>query len=159
MESLSAVPVTEVPASVALCARVKNMQNAITRPNFTRSNTHSWRHRAGPRLRPVIGLYTFCVSLQNFAQSTKSKETYTTVRFSFRKDTLLAAPDMRPVIGFYILCASSQNLCQVTENKETYTTVRLSHAAEPAADWLMRRRPTQVLGITCCRAFVFQCGL
>ena len=52
-------------------------------------------------MRPVIGFYIFGASLQNCVQSIKSKETYTTVRFSFRKDTLLAGPRMRPVIGFY----------------------------------------------------------
>ena len=52
-------------------------------------------------MRPVIGFYIFGASLQNFVQSTKSKETYTTVRFSFRKDTLLAGPRVRPVVGFY----------------------------------------------------------
>ncbi len=52
-------------------------------------------------MRTVIGFYIFGASLQKFVQSTKSKETYTTVRFSFRKDTLLAGPRMRPVIGFY----------------------------------------------------------
>ena len=61
-------------------------------------------------MRPVIGFYIFGASLQNFAQSTKSKETYTTVRFSFCKDALLAGPDMRPVIGFHIFGASLQNL-------------------------------------------------
>ena len=51
-------------------------------------------------MRPVIGFYIFGASSQNFVQSTKSKETYTTVGFSFRKDTLLAGARMRPVIGF-----------------------------------------------------------
>ena len=51
-------------------------------------------------MRTVIGFYIFGASLQKFVQSTKSKETYTTVRFGFRKDTLLAGPRMRPVIGF-----------------------------------------------------------
>ena len=51
-------------------------------------------------MRTVIGFYIFGASLQKCVQSTKSKETYTTVRFSFRKDTLLAGPRMRPVIGF-----------------------------------------------------------
>ena len=51
-------------------------------------------------MRTVIGFYIFGASLQKFVQSTKSKETYTTVRFLFRKDTLLAGPRMRPVIGF-----------------------------------------------------------
>ena len=51
-------------------------------------------------MRTVIWFYIFGASLQKFVQSTKSKETYTTVRFSFRKDTLLAGPRMRPVIGF-----------------------------------------------------------
>ena len=55
----------------------------------------------GAGMRPVIGFYIFGTSLQNLMQSTKSKETYTTVRFSFRKDTLLVGPDMRPVIGLY----------------------------------------------------------
>ena len=51
-------------------------------------------------MRTVIGFYIFGASLQKFVQSTKSKETYTTVGFSLRKDTLLAGPRMRPVIGF-----------------------------------------------------------
>ena len=78
---------------------------------------------AGAGMRPVIGFYIFGASLQNFAQSTKSKETYTTVRISFRKDTLLAGPHMRPVLGFYIFGASLQNFVQSTKSKETYTTV------------------------------------
>ena len=56
---------------------------------------------AAADMRPVIGFYIFGASSQNFVQSTKSKETYTTVGFSFRKDALLAGADMRPVIGFY----------------------------------------------------------
>ena len=52
-------------------------------------------------MRPVIGFHIFGTSLQKFAQSTESEETKTTVRFSLRKDTLLAALRMRPVIGFY----------------------------------------------------------
>ena len=48
------------------------------------------------------------------------------VRFSFRKDTLLAAADMRPVIGSYIFGASLQKFVQSTQSKETYTTVRFS---------------------------------
>ena len=63
---------------------------------------HSWRVPVAARMRPVIGFYIFGASLQNFVQSTKSKETYTTVRFSFRKDRLLAGARMRPVIEFYI---------------------------------------------------------
>ena len=51
-------------------------------------------------MRTAIGFYISGASLQKFVQSTQSKETYTTVRFSFRKDTLLAGPRMRPVIGF-----------------------------------------------------------
>ena len=51
-------------------------------------------------MRTVIGFYIFGASLQKFVQSTQSKEAYTTVRFLFRKDTLLAGPRMRPVIGF-----------------------------------------------------------
>ena len=57
-------------------------------------------------MRTVIGFYIFGASLQKFVQSTKSKETYTTVRFSFCKDAVLAGPDMRPVIGFHIFGVS-----------------------------------------------------
>ena len=74
-------------------------------------------------MRTVIGFYIFGASLQKFVQSTKSKETYTTVRFSFCEDALLAGPDMRPVIGFHIFGASLQNFVQSTKSKETYTTV------------------------------------
>ena len=74
-------------------------------------------------MRPVIGFHIFGASLQKFAQSTTSKETYTTVGFLFRKDTLLAGPDMRPVIGFHIFGASLQKFVQSTKSKETYTTV------------------------------------
>ena len=77
-------------------------------------------------MRPVIGFYIFGAFLQNFAQSTQSKETYTTMRFSFRKDTLLAGPDMRPVLGFYIFGASLQNFAQSAKSKETYTMVRFA---------------------------------
>ena len=77
-------------------------------------------------MRPVIGFYISGASLQNFVQSTKSEMLYTTVRFCFRADTLLAGAGMRPVIGFCIFCASSQNLCQVAKITKTYTTVRLS---------------------------------
>ena len=77
-------------------------------------------------MRPVLGFYISGASLQNFVQSTKSKMLYTTVRFCFRTDTLLAGAGMRPVIGFYIFCASSQKLCQDTKHTKTYTKVRLS---------------------------------
>ena len=66
VESLSAVRVTEVSASAALWVRVKSMQKAITRPNLTRSKTHSWRVRAAPGMRPGIGFHIFGASLQNF---------------------------------------------------------------------------------------------
>ena len=94
VESLSAVRVTEVPASAALWARVKSMKKSAKFASLKDALL------AGPHLRAVIGFHIFGASLQNFAQSTKSKETYTTVRFSLRKDTLLAGPRMRPVIGF-----------------------------------------------------------
>ena len=68
-------------------------------------------------MRPVIEFHIFGASLQNFVQSTESKETYTTVRFSFRKDTLLAGADMRPVIGFHIFGASLQKFVQSTKVK------------------------------------------
>ena len=61
-------------------------------------------------MRPVIGFYIFGASLQKFVQSTKSKETYTTVRFSFRKDTLLAGARMRPAIEFYISAIAKEGL-------------------------------------------------
>ena len=77
-------------------------------------------------MRPVVGFYILGASLQNSVQSTKTKMLYTTVRFCFRTDTLLAGAGMRPVIGFYIFCASSQKLCQDTKHTKTYTTVRLS---------------------------------
>ena len=79
VESLSAVRVTEVSASAALWARVKSMQKAITRKNFTCSKTHSWRVPTAAGMCPVIGFHMFGASLQSFVQSTKSKETYTTV--------------------------------------------------------------------------------
>ena len=79
VESLSAVRVKDRSASAALWARVNIMEKAITRLNFTRSKTHSWRVPTAPGMRPVIGFYIFGASLQNFVQSTKSKETYTTV--------------------------------------------------------------------------------
>ena len=52
-------------------------------------------------MRPVIGFHIFGMPWQKLAQSTESKDTYTAVRLSLHKDTLLAAPRMRPVIRFY----------------------------------------------------------
>ena len=42
-------------------------------------------------MRPVTGFYIFCASSQKLRQDTKNMKTYTTVRFAFRRDTLLAA--------------------------------------------------------------------
>ena len=37
---------------------------------------------------------------EKVCEAVEMKLAYTTVRFAFRKDTLLAGPRMRPVIGF-----------------------------------------------------------
>ena len=61
-------------------------------------------------MRTVLGFCIFCIFLQKFVKVAKNKETYTMVRFSFCKDTLLAAPDMRPVIRFTVLIVAKESL-------------------------------------------------
>jgi len=56
---------------------------------------------AGPRMRPVIGVYTFHNVHEKSQKREKIKDPYSHVGFAFFRDGLLAAPRMRPVIGVY----------------------------------------------------------
>ena len=53
---------------------------------------------AAPRMRPVIGVYTFHNVHEKSQNREKIKDPYSHVGFAFFRDGLLAAPRMRPVI-------------------------------------------------------------
>ena len=76
VESLSAVRVTGSPG---VCGALGACKKHVKNYNTAKFDSLKDALLAGARLRPVIGFHIFGASLQNFAQSTKSKETYTTV--------------------------------------------------------------------------------
>ena len=78
VESLSAVRVT---GSVGVCGALRACKKHVKSYNTAKFDSLKDALLAAPRLRPVIGFHIFGTSLQSFVQSTKSKKTYTTVRF------------------------------------------------------------------------------
>ena len=88
VESLSAVRVT---GSVGICGALGACKKHVKSYNTAKFDSLKDALLAGPNMRPVIRFYSFSATLQNFVKVSKNKETYATLRFSFRKDTLLVS--------------------------------------------------------------------